>query len=102
MCRRHGLPRRARHCLRYLVSLRHPGAPWQQEISGPAHTLAQQFPDNLLSEPRCAQEIGLFIEHAALDHGSVFMDSSIEQITSDVLEAVEPDDDFPVTYAKDS
>jgi len=40
------------------------------------------------------QEIGLFIEHCALDHGAVFMDSAIEQITSDILEAVAPDDEW--------
>ena len=40
------------------------------------------------------QEIGLFIEHCALDHGAIFMDAAIEQITADVLEAIEPDDEW--------
>ena len=40
------------------------------------------------------QEIGLFIEHCALDQGTIFMDQAIEQITNDVLEAIEPDDDW--------
>ena len=41
-----------------------------------------------------AQEIGLFIEHCALDHGAIFMDSAIEQIKYDVIEAVADDDEW--------
>ena len=40
------------------------------------------------------QEIGLFIEHCALDHGAIFMDASIEQISEDVLEAIADDDEW--------
>lgn len=35
------------------------------------------------------QEIGLYIEHCALDDGSIFMDAISEQIVGDVLEAME-------------
>ena len=38
------------------------------------------------------QEIGLFIEHCALDNGAVFMDTITELIALDVMEAVEEDD----------
>lgn len=40
------------------------------------------------------QEIGLFIEHCALDHGAVFMDSMVDTIKADVLEAIAPDDEW--------
>jgi predicted membrane chloride channel (bestrophin family) len=38
------------------------------------------------------QEIGLFIEHCALDDGAIFMDTITEQIALDVLEAVEEEE----------
>uniref|UniRef100_A0A7S4EV38 EF-hand domain-containing protein n=2 Tax=Chrysotila carterae TaxID=13221 RepID=A0A7S4EV38_CHRCT len=38
------------------------------------------------------QEIGLFIEHCALDDGRIFMDMLTDQVIIDVLEAVTPDD----------
>jgi hypothetical protein len=52
--------------------------------------------DHLPFSPPLAPDdvAGLFIEHCALDHGAVFMDSAIEQITSDILEAVAPDDEW--------
>ena len=39
------------------------------------------------------QEIGLFIEHCALDDGAIFMDTITELVALDVMEAVEDDDD---------
>ena len=42
------------------------------------------------------QEIGLFIEHCALDDGSIFMDTITELVALDVMEAVE--EEPPLDY----
>ena len=39
------------------------------------------------------QEIGLFIEHCALDDGEIFMDTISELVALDVVEALEEEDD---------
>ena len=38
------------------------------------------------------QEIGLFIEHCALDDGSIFMDTITELVALDVMEALEEEE----------
>ena len=38
------------------------------------------------------QEIGLFIEHCALDDGAIFMDTITELVALDVMEAVEEEE----------
>ena len=42
------------------------------------------------------QEIGLFIEHCALDDGAIFMDTITELVALDVLEAVEEEEPLPL------
>jgi len=44
------------------------------------------------------QEIGLFIEHCALDNGDVFMDSIADQVMLDVVEAIREDDGGEDTF----